>query len=90
MGLNSVELVMAIEKEFNLAISDSDAASMETPGIVYEYLLKRLMEARTIPLTQHEKNLVWQKLKHIVVYQLGVKPEQVTKDVYFVKDLGMN
>ena len=42
MGLEGVELVMALEDAFEIAISDEDAASLRTPGNVVIYILGRL------------------------------------------------
>ncbi|MGV3517288.1 acyl carrier protein [Luteitalea sp.] len=42
MGLDLVEFVMATEDAFGLAIPDSDAAGLTTPGLLVEYLEGRL------------------------------------------------
>tara|TARA_Y100000590_G_C15212655_1_gene823125 strand:+ start:152 stop:385 length:234 start_codon:yes stop_codon:yes gene_type:complete len=39
-SLDTVELVMQFEEEFNIEISDSDAESLNTMGKVLEYLEK--------------------------------------------------
>ena len=39
MGLDTVELVMAIEDEFGICISDGDAEKMTTPGHVADYVM---------------------------------------------------
>ena len=41
MGLDTVELVMAIEDEFSIQILDTDAEAMMTVGQVYEYILAK-------------------------------------------------
>ena len=43
-SLDTVELVMAFEEEFDLEISDEDAEKLETVGNAIEYLNKRLAE----------------------------------------------
>ena len=40
-SLDTVELVMGIEEEFNLEIPDEDAERMQTVGDVLKYLQKR-------------------------------------------------
>lgn len=42
MGLDTVEIVMAVETEFNIAIVDRDAESLVTVGDLYRYVLRRL------------------------------------------------
>lgn len=44
MGLDTVELVMVIEDEFEVAIPDAVAAELTTPGQVAEYLVNVLGE----------------------------------------------
>ena len=54
MGLDTVETVMEIEEEFDLAIPDNDAQEIETIGDLYRYVLGRLginYEPGATPLT---------------------------------------
>jgi len=46
MGLDTVELVLAIEEEFGLTIDDKDAERLTTPGQVADYVMSRV-RART-------------------------------------------
>jgi acyl carrier protein len=43
-SLDTVELVMAFEEEFDLEIPDEDAENLTTVGSAMEYLKKRLSE----------------------------------------------
>ncbi|MBU6455318.1 MAG: hypothetical protein KGS72_26340 [Cyanobacteria bacterium REEB67] len=42
MGLDSVELVLAIEEEFGIEIADVDAGQIFTVGQMYDYLRHKL------------------------------------------------
>lgn len=44
MGLDLVEMVMAVETEFGLAIPDEEASGLETPGLLHAYVCRRLAE----------------------------------------------
>lgn len=44
-GLDSVELVMAIEEEFGIVIKDQHAEQLWTVGLTYDYLQTRLKES---------------------------------------------
>ena len=90
MGLDSVELVIAIEQHFGIEISDEEAGAMQTPGDVYEYVLEALAKKRNAVTPELAKEVVWKQIVEIVVAQLGVKEEKVTYDSNFVKDLGMS
>ena len=83
MGLDTVELVMTVEEEFALQISDADAAKMERVGDVHTFILKTLRErGESVNDAQ-----VWTRLREIVVEQLGVRPDEVTPTARFIKDL---
>ena len=83
MGLDTVELVMTVEEEFALQISDADAAKMERVGDMHTFILKTLRErGESVNDAQ-----VWTRLCEIVVEQLGVRPDEVTPTARFIKDL---
>lgn len=42
MGLDSVELVLAVEEEFAITIEDEDAASLTTPRLLANYVASKL------------------------------------------------
>jgi acyl carrier protein len=42
MGLESVELVLAIEEEFGIEIADADAVNLATPRMLADYVVARL------------------------------------------------
>ena len=83
MGLETVELVMTVEEEFALQISDADAAKMERVGDMHTFILKTLRERGELVNDAQ----VWTRLCEIVVEQLGVRPDEVTPTARFIKDL---
>ena len=84
MGLDTVELVIAIEEEFSIHISDADAAELGVLGDLHDYVVRTLKQRGETP----DEAQVWERLKTIVVAQLGVRPEQVTRSAHVIKDLG--
>lgn len=88
MGLEAVEIVMAVEEEFAIEIPDSEAAKLETVGSLHLFVLRTLQAQEG---TAHvDEATVWARLRDIVVNQLGVPPESVTPAAYFVRDLGVD
>ena len=85
MGLDTVELIMAIEDEFNIDIENQDASEIATVGDIYIYVLKKLND-RGSDAEFDEK--IWERVKEVVVSQLGVNPEEVMKKSSIVYDLG--
>ena len=84
MGLDTVELAIAIEEEFSIQISDADAAGLGVLGDLHDYVVCALKQRGESP----DEAQVWERLKKIVVEQLGVRPEQVIRSAHVVNDLG--
>jgi hypothetical protein len=42
MGLDGVEILLAVEEEFDISIDDSDAANLITPRMLADYVFARL------------------------------------------------
>ncbi len=85
MGLDTVELVMAVEEEFGLEIPDAAAEKMFTVGDMHSFLVSEL---RRRGRSEIDENRIFERLREIVCAQLGVKPEVVVPEARFVKDLG--
>lgn len=84
MGLETVELVMAIEEEFSIEIPDSVTESLATVGEIHAHLLQALRQRGETP----DEGRVWERLKAIIVDQLGVRPAEVIPSARIVQDLG--
>ncbi len=83
MGLDTVELVMAIEDEFSIEIPNDDAARLGVLGDLSDYIVAALRKRGETP----DESQVWERLSELVVAQLGVRPEEVTRSAHVVKDL---
>ena len=83
MGLDTVELVMAIEEEFEMQISDGEAERLLTVGNIHERVIQTLTE-RGQPV---ESEQIWERVKAVVARQLGVSPDAVTRSARIVEDL---
>ena len=46
MGLDLVELVMEVEETFGFSIPDADAATLDTVGKLYDYVMAHRFEGR--------------------------------------------
>jgi len=86
MGLDSVELIMTVETTFDLSIPDQEAEKLDTVGKLYQFILDDFEET----VSEEQQNEIWERLKAMIVEQLAIKPEQVTKEANFVYDLGMD
>ncbi|KAB0664250.1 hypothetical protein F6V25_13845 [Oryzomonas japonica] len=83
MGLDAVELVMAVEEEFQIAISDSEACECTTVGKLVELVHSRLRHTSKGPCpSQHSFYIARQKLieiTHIPRHQ--IKPDTNLGDI---------
>lgn len=85
MGLDLVELVMAIEEGFGIEISNEEAEKMTTPRMCYG-VVQRKIKNRVPEMRAEDIRL---KTRHIICDQLGVK-DDFDDDANFVDDLGAN
>jgi len=83
MGLDTVELVMAIEEEFSIEIPNADAARLGVLGDLSDYIVAALRQRGATP----DEAQVWERLCALVVAQLGVRPDEVTRSAHVVNDL---
>ena len=75
MGLDTVELVMAVEEAFNLRIPDAVAAKLYTVGELHGYVVSELQRREGPAVDPVE---VYETLRKLIVRQLGVPPSAVT------------
>lgn len=83
MGLDTVELILAIEDAFDVDIPNADASKLAVLGDMHAYLVQALR----LQGDAADENEVWEKLKAIVVHQLGAEPENVTPSAHIVLNL---
>jgi len=90
MGLDAVELVLAVEDEFAITIDDKDAEKITTPRQFADYVVGRLGAMAPGEKTEWTSDPILQRIIQITSEQLGVPIEKVLPDSHFVEDLGMN
>ena len=84
MGLESVELVLHVEEEFNIQIPDETAEQTRTVQQLHDCILQLSKSQNDTDLDSSE---TMNRLTDIVAMQLGVKRAVVTPDARFVEDL---
>ncbi|MDF3075991.1 MAG: Acyl-carrier [Alphaproteobacteria bacterium] len=86
MGLDSVELVMAFEKEFGIDIPDAEAEKMVTPRHVRDYVISEYHRRGK----QADPDAIFEKVRDVTCLQINVRREAVSLDTRFVEDLGVD
>jgi acyl carrier protein len=86
MGMDGVELVMAVEESFCLEISNAEAEKLFLVADLHALVIRKLRERGEVP----DDAQVFARLREIIVDLLGVQPERVIPSARFVKDLGLD
>ncbi len=84
MGLDTVELIMAVEEDFDLEIPDAAAEKMITVGDMHSFLVSELRRRGQADI---DERVVLDRLREIICTQFGVKAELVVPEARFVQDL---
>lgn len=88
MGLDGVELILAVEDHFGITISEADAEKVTTVGGLHDFVFREVCK-REGPENVVEADL-WCQLLKLIVEQLGVKESELYRDARFVEDLGLD
>jgi hypothetical protein len=89
MGLDLVEMVMELEKEFELDMPDEDLRPMRTVGDLYVYVERRLADAGRITATGRCEGELWSRYVAIVERETGVPQVRLRPEAEFYRDLGV-
>ena len=86
MGLDTVELVIQIEKTFSITIHDQEAEKIVTVGDIHDFLMQAIdADGRALDSDQ-----VWGQLTDILSDDYGVSRAKTTLDAGFIRDLGLD
>ncbi len=83
MGLDAVELLMAIEEEFGLEIPDHDAERITTVGEAYNWLRATL---QSTPPAKCITQKMFYKVRRALIENYGLSKQSITLDAK-IKDL---
>jgi hypothetical protein len=84
MGLDTVELVLAVEDVFQIEIPDATASGLYTVGELHEFIVAELIRLERPDVNP---DIVFDLLRNVICIQLGVRWEEVVPTARFVQDL---
>ncbi len=87
MGLETVEIVLWAEREFDIEIPDNEASDILTIGQFVSYISNR--SNVKFGLKAPSKEVIFEKLKNLLIIQYKTPPEWVKPEMEFYKDLGL-
>ena len=85
MGLDGVEIVLAIEREFHITLSDEAVAEIETAGDVQRWLVRYFRsgsQLSTFTDGVRSDEEIWLRLRRVVADQFGVPVEAVREETF--------
>ena len=77
MGLDTVELVIAFEDEFGIAINDRYAEKMRTPGDVADYVIAKVRTTRKDPCSSQTG---FHRIRSILIDEFDIPRESIRPD----------
>lgn len=77
MGLDTVELVIAIEDAFEVRIANADAAKLTTPAEVTDYLMSRVRTDNDDPCPSQAG---FYRIRSVLITQFGMPRQQIHPD----------
>ena len=89
MGLDILELVMALEKEFGLRLPDEELTRMRTVGELYDYIGRQLMPELIEPQGGPYAGALWERYLDVVEMDTGVDRDRLRPSAAFVRDLDL-
>lgn len=86
MGLDSIQLILAVEEEFGIRVQDEEASKMITVGDLFAHILSQCeSEGKAL-----DRAIAWTRYVSVVVEELGVPESLVIPEAEFVGDLRMD
>ncbi len=87
MGLDTVELVMAVEDHFGIAIPDKVAEKIVSVGLLQEFICA---EHHRLGRNTHTSQQIYDELIALVAKHSGIDPTRIHAESRFVEDLRMD
>ena len=89
MGLDIVELVMALEEEFGLQLPDAELKRTRMVGELYDYIGRQLAPELIMPDGGPYEGALWQRYLDVIEKDTGVDRDRLRPSASFVRDLDL-
>lgn len=88
MGLDTVEFIMWLEKEFEINIPEIDAQNILTVGESSTYVYYKLLDLRGSNTTTEVE--IFERIKKFIVSEFNIAPDKINRVSSFVEDLRLD
>jgi hypothetical protein len=79
-SLDMVELMMELEKELDVDVSDAEASALLTPGDFWRLLVRKRTGIAPPPGPPPAADPIWREVVRFLAPKLGVPPDDVRWD----------
>jgi acyl carrier protein len=86
MGMDTVELVMAVESHFEIEIPNMVAEKLVAVGMLHAFVVAEL-ERQGRPL---DSSVVFEQLRDLICEQFAIDPKEVLPEARFIDDLRLD
>lgn len=85
MGLDSVELLMAVEEEFGIDIPNAEAEGIITAEDLLQVILRH-----SFPRLGVNEDEVWERLRRVIIDDTATEPAKVVRSARIIQDFGLS
>jgi acyl carrier protein len=89
MGLDIVEMMMEIEKSFDIEIANADAEGLATVGQLFDHV-RGMLDPRTAGDRGPYAGPVWERFLDVIEEKTGVERSRLIPTAHFVRDLKLD
>ena len=92
MGLDSVEIVLELEREFKIRVPDDEAERVRTVDDLVALVIRALNASEDPPVLDdaHLRTIVFEKVRDIVAEIIGIDARRVVPSARLIEDLGVD
>lgn len=90
MGLDIVELFMAVGEEFGVEIPNEMAGGLATVGALFDYVRTHLDSPAAGGAGPPYAGSLWERYLDVVVRDTGVRRDRLRPEAGWVRDLGLD
>ena len=90
MGLDIVEMVMALEKAFDVRLPEKELGRLRTVGELYDCVVRQLSTADAPPPAGQYEGELWERYLDVIERDMGVDRHRLRPSATFVYDLGLS
>jgi hypothetical protein len=90
MGMDIVELFLAVEPRFGVDIPDGEAETMRTVGMLHDWLVEKRPDFCAPPKGESTPDEIWLIILELTEQQASVKRSSIQPESRWVEDFGMD